>query len=52
MEYFVNNDLLATLEKLSRYDRPHGIKCQSYFILSGMDTDQSQYYCYRLPTTS
>lgn len=29
MEYFVNNDLLANLEKLCEKDRPHGIKCMS-----------------------
>jgi hypothetical protein len=29
MEYFVNNDLLANLERLCEKDRPHGIKCRS-----------------------
>jgi len=29
MEYFVNNDLLANLERLCEKDRPHGIKCMS-----------------------
>jgi hypothetical protein len=30
MEYFVNHDLLAHLERLSEKDRPHGIKCRFY----------------------
>jgi hypothetical protein len=35
MEYFVNNDLLANLERLCEKDRPHGIKCKSlYFVVS------------------
>jgi len=29
MEYFVNNDLLANLERLCERDKPHGIKCKS-----------------------
>jgi len=29
MEYFVNNDVLANLERLCEKDRPHGIKCTS-----------------------
>jgi hypothetical protein len=28
MEYFVNHDLLANLERLSEQDKPHGIKCK------------------------
>lgn len=31
MEYFVNNDILANLERLCEKDRPHGIKCKSTF---------------------
>jgi hypothetical protein len=34
MEYFVNNDLLANLERLCEKDRPHGIKCMSPYSRS------------------
>jgi hypothetical protein len=33
MEYFVNNDLLANLERLCEKDRPHGIKCKSAYLV-------------------
>jgi len=38
MEYFVNNDLLANLERLCEKDRPHGIKCMSLYSRSSYHT--------------
>jgi hypothetical protein len=41
MEYFVNNDLLANLERLCEKDRPHGIKCMSPYSRSSYHTLES-----------
>jgi hypothetical protein len=34
MEYFVNNDLLANLERLCEKDKPHGNKCMSLYLVA------------------
>jgi len=42
MEYFVNNDLLANLERLCEKDRPHGIKCMSPCFAVSIYSDRTE----------